>query len=127
MFKKIFTLYILISLFTLAIYSESQPNELGKFLIITYHVIGDKDTAYTRTIQGMKDDLALLKKGNYHPLKISDLENRNLNIPRGKRPVFITLDDSSQSQFDMDEKEISLPIVLLELWKNSKRKILTFH
>ena len=104
MFKKIFTLYILISLFTLAIYSESQPNELGKFLIITYHVIGDKDTAYTRTIQGMKDDLALLKKGNYHPLKISDLENRNLNIPRGKRPVFITLDDSSQSQFDMDEK-----------------------
>lgn len=122
MFKKIFTLYILISLFTLAIYAESQPNELGKFLIITYHVIGDKDTAYTRTIQGMKDDLALLKKGNYHPLKISDLENRNLNIPRGKRPVFITLDDSSQSQFDMDEKGNISPNCAVGIMEEFKKK-----
>ncbi|HRG49255.1 MAG TPA: hypothetical protein PLG41_23835, partial [Leptospiraceae bacterium] len=92
MFNKIISLFILSLLFTASIHSESPPNELGKFLIITYHVIGDKDSAYTRTIQGFKDDLALLKKGNFHPLKISDLEKRNLNIPKGKRPVFITLD-----------------------------------
>jgi len=122
MFNKIISLFILSLLFTASIHSESPPNELGKFLIITYHVIGDKDSAYTRTIQGFKDDLALLKKGNFHPLKISDLEKRNLNIPKGKRPVFITLDDSSQSQFDLDEKGNISPDCAVGIMEDFKKK-----
>lgn len=122
MFKKITQLFILICILTTGIYAETQPNELGKFLIITYHVIGEKDTVYTRTIQGLKDDLLLLKKGNFHPLKISDLENRNLNVPRGKRPVFITLDDSSQSQFDIDEKGNISPNCAIGIMEEFKKK-----
>ena len=122
MIHKNILLFIFSLLFTASIHSESQPNELGKFLIITYHVIGDKDTAYTRTIQGFKDDLALLKKGNFYPLKISDLEKRNLNIPKGKRPVFITLDDSSQSQFDLDEKGNISPDCAVGIMEDFKKK-----
>ncbi|HMW07364.1 MAG TPA: polysaccharide deacetylase family protein [Leptospiraceae bacterium] len=122
MFYRFLKIYLLTLLFYIPAFAESAPNELGKFLIITYHVIGEKDSAYTRTIQGFKDDLALLKKGNYYPLKISDLEKRNLNIPKGKKPVFITLDDSSQSQFDMDEKGSISPNCAVGIMEDFKKK-----
>ncbi len=85
------------------LYSETKPNELGKFLIITYHVIGEKDTVYTRTASGLREDLEFIRKLNYHPLKISNLEKKQMNVPKGKKPIFITYDDSSESQFGYDE------------------------
>lgn len=81
---------------------EPKPNELGKIMVITYHVIGDKDTAYTRTISGFKEDLASFKKEGFYPIKLSDFEKRIIKAPKGKKPLLITFDDSSKSQFEMD-------------------------
>lgn len=103
-------------------FAESKPNELGKLLIITYHVIGEKDTVYTRTIQGFKDDLELIRTGGYYPVKVSDLEKKLVDVPKGKKPILITLDDSSMSQFEMDENGKLNPDTAVGIMEAFKKK-----
>jgi peptidoglycan/xylan/chitin deacetylase (PgdA/CDA1 family) len=120
---KTFLYFFILIFYNILIFPDSkQPNELGKFLIITYHVIGDKDTAYTRTIQGLKDDLELIKNYDYFPIKVSDLEKNNLNVPKGKKPILITFDDSSLSQFEMEENGSINPNTAVGIMENFKKK-----
>lgn len=99
---------LLISILMLAvftpsfIFSQNRPaNELGKILIPTYHVIGDKDSSYTRKRESFWQDLQTYYQDGYYPVRISEL--KDMNFPRGKKPLVITFDDSSKSQMEMTE------------------------
>lgn len=126
-FMKTLFLILIQVIFALNLIANEKPNELGKFLIITYHVIGEKDSAYTRTRNGFREDLELIRKLNYYPLKISDLEKRNLNVPKNKKPIFITFDDSSQSQFDILENGNINPECGIGIMESFKKKYPDFN
>jgi peptidoglycan/xylan/chitin deacetylase (PgdA/CDA1 family) len=78
------------------------PNELGKILILTYHKLGDEDTEYTRTRVGFRSDMVYLIQNGYVPISVRELASGRINVPKGKRPVLISFDDSSIYQFEMD-------------------------
>jgi hypothetical protein len=84
---------------TLPAAAELPPNELGKIPVLTYHKIGDEDSEYTRSRQGFASDLVQLKKHGFYPVTLSELRSGKIATPKGKIPVLITFDDSSESQF----------------------------
>lgn len=79
------------------------PNEMGKIAVITYHQIGNIDTFLVRKRSRFKEDLRLLKKEGFYPVKVSDFMRGIFPVPRGLKPVIISFDDSSISQFEMDK------------------------
>ncbi len=74
-------------------------NEMGYVLVFTYHLIGDKETDYTRTPENFRKDIDLLKSEGFYPINVRDLAAGNIDIPAGKSPVVITFDDSSPGQY----------------------------
>jgi hypothetical protein len=79
--------------------AELPPNELGKIPILTYHKISDEDTEYTRSRESFAKDLVLLKKHGFYPVSLAELRSGKITAPKGKIPLLITFDDSSESQF----------------------------
>lgn len=118
--KFLFLFFILVS--TQTMQAEVMPNELGKIMIITYHVIGDKDSAYTRTIEGFKKDLEAFKNDGFYPIKVSDLAKKHIDIPKGKKPIVITFDDSSKSQFDMSPDGSIVSTCAVGIMEDFKKK-----
>ncbi|MBE7411641.1 MAG: polysaccharide deacetylase family protein [Leptospiraceae bacterium] len=104
---KTFTNYFLFAILFLLIKpimsKEREPNELGKIFVLTYHKIGDFDSNFTRSRKGFVEDLQTLKREGFIPIQTNDFSNANIKIPKGKKPVLITFDDSSISQFEVDE------------------------
>ncbi|MCB1190476.1 MAG: polysaccharide deacetylase family protein [Leptospiraceae bacterium] len=99
--KKLLSILFILVLFPKSYFSEVKPNELGKIMVLAYHHIGEKDTLYTRRKVSFINDLHELKKGNFVPLKVSHLEKKMIDVPKGKKPILLTFDDSSLSQFEM--------------------------
>ena len=79
--------------------AEPLPNELGKIPVLTYHKISDEDTEYTRSRTSFMNDLVQLKKLGFYPVTLAELRSGKITTPRGKIPLLITFDDSSESQF----------------------------
>lgn len=102
--------------------AETRPNELGKILIMTYHKIGDIDTHFTRNRKGFMDDLELFKTEGFATILVSDFENKIIRVPAGKKPVILTFDDSSISQFEMDESGNILPGCAVGMMESFKKK-----
>lgn len=102
--------------------SEAKPNELGKLMVLAYHHIGEKDTLYTRKKSSFWNDLKTFKKNNFFPLKISHLEKKIIDVPKGKKPIFITFDDSSISQFEMKEDGTLHPDCALGMMEKFKKE-----
>lgn len=75
------------------------PNEYGRIPVVEYHLIGDSNTTYTRDRRRFREDLELLYSRGYRPVSVSDVIDRNLDLPRGLSPVVIVFDDASPSQF----------------------------
>ncbi|MCX7632477.1 MAG: polysaccharide deacetylase family protein [Turneriella sp.] len=85
-----------------AVLLAEQPNELGKIPILTYHKIADEDTEYTRSREGFARDFVELKRLGFYPLSLEEFRSGKIATPRGKIPVLLTFDDSSESQFRME-------------------------
>ncbi len=83
--------------------ADPIPNEMGKIAVITYHQIGSIDNFLIRKRSEFKEDLKLLKKEGFYPIKVSDFMRGIFRVPKGKKPVVISFDDSSISQFEMDK------------------------
>ncbi len=83
----------------LSIESNLKPNELGKLLILEYHLIRPEPGVWSRSPQEFRNDLEMLYKAGYQTLAMSDYLQGNINIKAGKHPVLITFDDSSPGQF----------------------------
>jgi hypothetical protein len=79
--------------------NEVKPNELGKVLILEYHLIQQESGRWARSIRDFRRDLDLLYSSGYRPLAISDYLQGKIDLPAGTRPVIFTFDDSSPGQF----------------------------
>lgn len=79
--------------------ADLPPNEFGKIPVLTYHKISDEDSEYTRSRTGFLNDLVQLRRLGFYPVTLAELRTGKINTPKGKIPLLITFDDSSESQF----------------------------
>lgn len=75
------------------------PNELGRIMVLEYHLITDHNSAYARERAQFRKDLELLYNRGYRPVNMSDVLDKKLNLPRGMSPVVFVFDDASPEQF----------------------------
>ena len=96
-------------------YNKYKVNELGNIPIMMYHVIVDikKDTynvdkgGYTRTKDGLINDLEFYYKNNYRMIRLIDYINGNINTKLGFSPIVLTFDDGNKDNIRVlgrDEK-----------------------
>jgi hypothetical protein len=76
-----------------------KPNELGRVLILEYHLIEQKETRWGRSVQDFKQDLQQLYQGGYRTLALGDYIDGKIAVPTGTHPMILTFDDSSPGQF----------------------------
>lgn len=97
------TLLILVaieqSLYGATAQTKASANELGRFLILEYHLIQEQETRWGRSIPNFKQDLERLYQGGYRPVAMADIIDGRIDIPAGTKPVLLTFDDSSPGQF----------------------------
>ncbi len=74
-------------------------NELGRFLILEYHLIQEQETRWGRSIPNFKQDLERLYQSGYRPVGMADIIDGRIDLPVGTKPVLLTFDDSSPGQF----------------------------
>ncbi len=77
----------------------TPPNEMGRIMILEYHLIGSPEADWRRTPENFRKDLKMLYLNGYYPIPLEDLVNRRIKVPAGKTPFVLTFDDSSQGQF----------------------------
>jgi peptidoglycan/xylan/chitin deacetylase (PgdA/CDA1 family) len=87
-----------------------QPNELGRIMVLEYHLIGEKNARWEREHGQFRRDLQLLYDRGYRPVTMRDFLDRKLDLPRGLSPVVVTFDDASPSQFRYIERDGKLEI-----------------
>jgi hypothetical protein len=75
------------------------PNEMGRIMVLEYHLITDHNGDYARERGQFRKDLELLYDRGYRPVNMSDVLDKNLNLPKGLSPVVFTFDDASPEQF----------------------------
>jgi len=78
---------------------ELGANEMGKVLVLMYHLIEYTDSEYSRTPEDFRQDIADLKAAGYYPVTVRDYAAGKVDVPAGKSPVVITFDDSSGGQY----------------------------
>ena len=75
------------------------PNEMGRIMVLEYHLITDHNSDYARERGQYRKDLELLYNRGYRPVNMSDVLDKKLNLPRGLSPVVFVFDDASPEQF----------------------------
>ena len=86
------------------------PNEMGRIMVLEYHLIGDRNSAYSRERGQFRKDLELLYDRGYRPVNMTDVLDKKLDLPRGLSPVVIVFDDASPEQFRYIENNGKLEI-----------------
>lgn len=76
-----------------------RPNELGRVMILEYHLIGYPENEWRRTPENFRNDLKLLYDNGYYPVPLEDYVHGTMRVPAGKTPFVLTFDDSSAGQF----------------------------
>jgi peptidoglycan/xylan/chitin deacetylase (PgdA/CDA1 family) len=76
------------------------PDKTGDIMVLEYHAIGEPEGRWTRTPDHFRNDLEYLLAHGYYPVNLIDVVRRDLDqVPRGRRPVVLTFDDSTEGQF----------------------------
>ena len=76
-----------------------SPNPAGRTLILEYHLIGDRDSRWSRSRDGFRRDLELLYARGYRPITVAELVDGSFQLEPGLSPVVFTFDDASPGQF----------------------------
>lgn len=125
---------MLVSLFSLFQIGESHaaqpgtaftPNELGRIMILEYHLIGYPEGEWRRTPENFQKDLEMLYANNYYPISLDSLVSGKMDVPAGKTPFVLTFDDSSEGQFRYIKKGDQLvidPASAVGIMENFKKK-----
>lgn len=87
-----------------------QPNEMGEVMIVMYHGLGKKNSAYVRTPESFRQDLETYYEMGFRPVNLSDYVEGNINTPAGLTPIVLTFDDGNNSNFNLIEEEGELKI-----------------
>ncbi|HJQ10269.1 MAG TPA: polysaccharide deacetylase family protein, partial [Gemmatimonadaceae bacterium] len=72
---------------------------MGRIMVLEYHLITDHNGLYARERGQFRKDLELLYDRGYRPVNMSDVLDKNLNLPKGISPVVMVFDDASPEQF----------------------------
>lgn len=86
------------------------PNELGLIPVAEYHLIVDRDAAYSRDRNHFRKDLEDTYARGYRPVTISQILDRKIDLPKGLSPIVFVFDDASPSQFSYIERNGKLEI-----------------
>src|SRR5437667_11467179 len=86
------------------------PNEMGRIMVLEYHLITDHNGDYARERGQFRKDLELLYNRGYRPVNMSDVLDEKLDLPRGISPVVFVFDDASPEQFRYIENNGKLEI-----------------
>lgn len=86
------------------------PNVLGRIPVLEYHLVKDRDSRWGRSRDGFRRDLELLYARGYRPITVSQMVDKQIDVPAGTSPVVITFDDASPGQFKYIEKHGALEI-----------------
>lgn len=80
-----------------------QPNELGAIPVLQYHVIttdeSDESDPFVRTADHFREDLQWLYDHGFYVISTRSFVENRIAAPVGKRPVLLTFDDTTASQF----------------------------
>ena len=87
-----------------------RPNRMGRIPILEYHLIGDRDSRWSRERGHFRQDLERLYAEGYRPITVAELIDRKFDIPPGTSPVVFTFDDASPGQFRYIEKDGTLEV-----------------
>ncbi|HSJ33127.1 MAG TPA: hypothetical protein VK933_16920, partial [Longimicrobiales bacterium] len=90
--------------------TDLPPNELGRFPVVEYHLIGAEEARWTRTPENFRRDLELLYSRGYRPVSLRDVAAKKIDLPAGTSPVVFTFDDASPGQFSYIEENGELRI-----------------
>lgn len=81
-----------------------KPNETGEVMVVMYHSLGKKNSAYIRTVESFKADLERLYAMGFRAISLQDYVNNNIDIPAGYTPVVLTFDDGHYTNFNILEE-----------------------
>jgi hypothetical protein len=79
--------------------ASRAPNELGRIPVLEYHLIGERDSRWSRNWERFARDLELLHARGYRPITVRQMVSGDFDLPAGLSPVVITFDDASPGQF----------------------------
>jgi peptidoglycan/xylan/chitin deacetylase (PgdA/CDA1 family) len=83
--------------------SGVPPNELGVVPVVMHHQIRpDRVGEYDQTPQEFRAELERLWREGYVPVRVSDLLDGRLDLPKGTSPVVMTFDDATKEQLALD-------------------------
>ena len=86
------------------------PNEMGRIMVLEYHLITDHNGLYARERGQFRKDLELLYSRGYRPVNMADVLDKKLDLPKGLSPVVFVFDDASPEQFRYIENNGKLEI-----------------
>lgn len=90
--------------------SARTPNELGRFPILEYHLLGDSDSRWRVERGHFRRNLELLYASGYRPVTVSEVVDRKIDLAAGLSPVVFTFDDAGPSQFSYVERNGALEV-----------------
>ncbi len=102
--------------------TQLPPNEMGQFLVLEYHRLGNNEGEWVRSLANFRKDLELLYSKGYRPVTMRDMLDGNANIPAGTTPVVITFDDSTLGQFYLTASGDIDPNTMVGSWKAFKER-----
>ncbi|CAN5806100.1 hypothetical protein BH20GEM3_BH20GEM3_14910 [soil metagenome] len=107
--------------------SNLPPNELGRFMVLEYHRIGDNEGEWVRSRANFQKDLETLYQKGYRPITMRQMAEGNIDVPAGTTPVVFTIDDSSRGQFYYRPDGSIDPNTMMGMWANFQRKNPGWH
>ncbi|MBA3718118.1 MAG: polysaccharide deacetylase family protein, partial [Actinobacteria bacterium] len=80
----------------------APPNELGQVPVLMHHqILSGPSSVYDLTAREFEAELQRLWNDGYVPINASALVTGKIDIPSGKKPVVMTFDDGTTSQFGL--------------------------
>ena len=98
------------------------PNELGKFLVLEYHRLGEPEGEFVRKAENFQRDLEALYQAGYRPVTMREVLDGDIDIPAGTTPVVFTIDDSSRGQFYLLEDGSIDPSTMVGMWERFREQ-----
>ncbi|MFP3967620.1 polysaccharide deacetylase family protein [Actinomadura fulvescens] len=82
--------------------ARAKANEAGDVPVLMYHRVVEKPSVPDdRTVEQFRAELERLATEGYVPVTAAEYVTGRINIPAGRHPVVLTLDDSSPSQLTL--------------------------
>ena len=97
--------------------TDLPPNEMGDFLVLEYHRLGEPEGEFVRKAENFRNDLELLYRSGYRPVTMRQVLAGEIDIPAGTSPVVFTIDDSSRGQFYLLEDGSIDPNTMVGMWE----------